>query len=331
MKKIGLFTIYKAKNYGTQLQARAMYTVLQRIAGENSVRILSEEKDVSLNIFKPFSKNPLTIYKRWQYWCKHRKYIHQYQIGSFAESYDVVVIGSDELWNVWNPDFQHSERYVGHGFHAKRKIVFAMSCNCSTNSDFVQQYGCTPFAALDAIAARDSMTQTLVQSIDNKQPIRVLDPTFLVDFHTDKVSENNYIMVYGYHFEEKEIAEIKAFATSENLKLISIGFEHHWCDKFVLCSSNEFLGYIQGAAYVVTSTFHGTVFSIKYNKLFASYVRENCKVVDLLIHFSLQERNSSIFKLDNILRKRIDYDGINDQIKEEREKSFQWLEKKVRE
>lgn len=91
------------------------------------------------------------------------------------------------------------------------------------------------------------------------------------------------------------------------------------------------MGYIQGAAYVVTSTFHGTVFSIKYNKRFASYVRENCKVEDLLTYFSLQERNSSIFELDNILRKRIDYDDINNQIKEEREKSFQWLEKKVRE
>lgn len=330
MKKIGLFTIYKAKNYGTQLQAQALYTVLQKIAGENNVKILTEEKDISLNVFRPFSKNPLTVYKRGQYWRKHKKYISQYQVGSFNESFDVIVIGSDELWNVRNPDFQHSERYVGQGFDAKRKIVYAMSCNRSTSSEFVQQYGRTPFVVLDAIAVRDKMTQTLMQEINHELPMRVLDPTFLVDFQTDKVHEDNYIVVYGYQFEEKEIAEIKAFAASKSLKLISVGFEHHWCDKFVLCSNKEFLGYIQGAAYVITSTFHGTVFSIKYNKQFASYVRDNCKVEDLLVHFSLQERNSSEYDLDTILQNVIDFNDINQQIKVEREESLQWLERNVK-
>lgn len=331
MKKIGLFTIYKAKNYGTQLQAQALYTVLQKIVGENNVQILSEEKDISLNIFKPFSKNPLTVYKRGQYWRKHRKYISQYQVGSFDENFDVIVIGSDELWNVRNPDFQHSERYVGQSFDAKKKIVYAMSCNRSTSSEFVQQYGRTPFVALDAIAARDRMTQMLVQEINHEQPDRVLDPTFLVDFQTDKINEDNYIVVYGYQFEEKEIAEIKTFAVSNSLKLISVGFEHHWCDKFVLCSNKEFLGYIQGAAYVITSTFHGTVFSIKYNKQFASYVRDNCKVEDLLVHFSLQGRNSSDNDLNTVLQNKIDFNDINRQIKEERKESLHWLERNVKE
>ncbi len=332
MKKIALFTIYKARNYGTQLQAQALYGILNKIAGDDSVQILSEEQDSFLNcLFKPFSKNPLIIYKRWKYWKEYKKYIHQYKVGDFDECFDLIVIGSDELWNVRNPDFQHSRRYVGIGFKSNKKIAYAISCNRSTSSDFIQQYGNTPFIELNEISVRDVMTQELVTKISNKQPIRVLDPTFLWDFQASPVKKKNYIMVYGYQFEEDEITEITMFAKAKNLKTVSVGFEQRWCDQVSLCSAKEFLGYVQNATYVVTSTFHGTVFSIKYNKQFASYARDNCKVNDLLEHFSLESRNSSNYDLSLILQKEISYDNINSQIETEKRESLLWLTRNIKE
>ena len=325
MKKIGLFTIYKAKNYGTQLQAEALYTILKKIGNTENVYVLTEENDISANPFRPFSKNPLTILKRLYYWKMHRQYLTQYQKGKFEDFYDAVVIGSDELWNVLNPDFIHSDKYVGKGFNANKKIVYAMSCNRSSSTEFVKQYGNNPFLELNSISARDNMTQTLVQEIKNERPIRVLDPTFLVDFEVAFPAERKYLMVYGYQFNENEILEIKAFAATKHLMTISIGFEHHWCDRFILCSTNEFLGYVQKAEYIVTSTFHGTVFSIKYNKPFASYVRDNCKVGDLLEHFSMQDRNASVKRLSEILEREIEYSSVNKQVDDERQMSVRWL------
>lgn len=329
MKKIGLFTIYRAKNYGTQLQAQALYQILQGLTHNCDIRILSEEEKVKPDLFNPFSKNPCTYIKRFCYWKKHQKYMTQYNLGGFDETYDIIVIGSDELWNVRNPDFEHSSRYIGKNINSNRKIVYAVSCNRGTSMEFIQQYGATPFESLNAISCRDKMTQKLVQDILAVNPVRVLDPTFLVEFESEKIFKKNYLMVYGYQFDDDEVANILTFAAAKHVKVISVGFEHHWCEFFVLCSSKEFIGYIQNATYVVTSTFHGTVFSIKYNKQFASYVRENCKVEDLLNHFSLVERNATGSDLYTIFANTVDYRKVNQQIERECEESLRWLERQM--
>lgn len=323
--KVALYTIYKATNYGTQLQAEALYSLLETIVGEGNVRILSEENDIRANIFRPFSKNPITWFKRLNYWIKHETYTSQFQVGNITEKYDAVVIGSDELWNVLNPDLKHSGYYIGKGFYSENIYTYAISCNKAKVTDFVTKYGEKPFVGINEISVRDSMSMELVKTLIGKEPVTVLDPTFLVEFKPKAINEKSYIMVYGYQFYDDEIAEIKRFALREHLKLISVGFEQRWCDRFVLCSNKEFIGYIQKAKYIVTSTFHGTVFSIKYNRQFVSYVRDNSKVKDLLEKFDILSRNATERDLSVIFDEQINYIPINQTIKKEKETSKSWL------
>ena len=65
-----------------------------------------------------------------------------------------------------------------------------------------------------------------------------------------------------------------------------------WADEYVLASPLEVLAYIKHADYVVTDTFHGTVFSIKYQIPFATIIRKSNqeKLSDLLDTFELQKR-----------------------------------------
>ena len=49
------------------------------------------------------------------------------------------------------------------------------------------------------------------------------------------------------------------------MKLISVDYSNSWCDKNIIdIDPFEWLGYFKNAKYVLTSTFHGTIFSLKY-------------------------------------------------------------------
>ena len=75
---------------------------------------------------------------------------------------------------------------------------------------------------------------------------------------------------------------------------------------------------------MITDTFHGSVFSIKYNKRFATFVRNtgasgnNEKLNDLLATFGLSDRSvQNARDLESILDREIDYDNVNTTIDNE--------------
>ena len=94
------------------------------------------------------------------------------------------------------------------------------------------------------------------------------------------------IAVYTYSnriCDKDEINAIKLFAHNYGLKTIGVGMYQIWCDENVLGEPFEIVGYLK-VEYVVTDDFHGSVFSIKYKKRFATFVRESNrnKLIDLL-------------------------------------------------
>ena len=92
--------------------------------------------------------------------------------------------------------------------------------------------------------------------------------------------------------EGKEAEAIREFAKRENKKILSLGFYQPFCDEYVLASPLEVLVYIKYADYVITDTFHGTVFSIKYQKKFGTIIRDSNrqKLGDLMQRFGVMER-----------------------------------------
>lgn len=329
--KVGMLTIYKAKNYGTQLQAWALYNILRDFDSVSEVKVMSIEDEPKPCLMKPRTKNPLVVAKRLRHYFSRKQFVRKFETGKLEAHYDLIIIGSDELWNVSNIDLEISPYYVGDGFDAPRKITYAMSCNTTTVDEFVKEYGKNPLECLDAISVRDCMTYKLVKSLGVTVQKRVLDPTFLWNFDYVLPKERHYLLVYSYGMNESQQKIVLDFAKKNKLKTIAVGFELWWCDKYVLCSAEEFIGYIKNAAYVVTSTFHGTVFSIKYGAKFASFVGTNSKIKDLLEHFGLEERNATTKTLDKIFQLEIDYRFIWEQIDYEKQESLEWLQEQIKE
>lgn len=127
---------------------------------------------------------------------------------------------------------------------------------------------------------------------------------------------------------KNEIKAIKAYAHKHNLKIISITHYLDWVDEVAIASPFEVLAYFRDANCVATDTFHGTIMSIKYNKQFATIVREmnNNKLTGLLSQFHLRDKEVKDIKtLEKILDSQIDFSKINELIVAEQAKSVKYL------
>ncbi len=86
----------------------------------------------------------------------------------------------------------------------------------------------------------------------------------------------------------------------------------------------EFLGLISNAEFVVSSSFHGSVFSIIYEKPFYSFVNPSLpdRIVSLLKTFNLEDRQITEYKS---MSNTIDYKNVKRILAEEVEKSKNYL------
>jgi len=93
------------------------------------------------------------------------------------------------------------------------------------------------------------------------------------------------------------------------------------------CSPKEFISYFHSAKYIITNSFHGTAFSINFNKDFTTYLLKhshnvNTRLINLLELFGLQNR---LYKGTSI-SSNINYDSVNENLNEYRAYSIKFLD-----
>ena len=109
-------------------------------------------------------------------------------------------------------------------------------------------------------------------------------------------------------------------------KVISFGEHRAWCDKTICYDPFAFISYFKNASFVVTDTFHGTIFSILYEKNFAEYGKNKKKITDLLFKFGLESRiKTDNVSLCEIYEDQIDYKNINKLVEMFRSESMSYL------
>lgn len=330
--RIGIVTVQDSNNFGSFLQAYALQTVLQEM-GHEVCFIRSRSKKYIMNIFfhvKPNKRELVRFFRfvkmNWNGWKKYKRF--QKEQGCFVlvdnysdELFDVVILGSDEIWNVKNSVFQKS---VFYGEKMQRVMAYAVSIGDSTYEDMK----CIPQKWINKISpvlSRDVHTSKFLESINIESPV-VCDPTFLVDknifkrkYKSDLLNGQPFILIYSYGLNTQMVLQIKEFAKKYNLRILSACFPFEWCDGVIECAALDFCTVLEQAKYVFTSTFHGTIFSILNHKQFVSYPQSR-KTSDLLYSLGMPDRivevkDFSIMNLeDKLMDKRIDYKEIDNRI-----------------
>ncbi len=336
-KKITIVTLYDSINCGTFLQAYSLGEFLKengyeplylKLKNDNSTINLKIKNKMKLKeiIIKIIRK--IKLKKKFKNIGSYFKTIDLEELNA-NENIKNVIIGSDEIWNVNNDSFIHYKEFFGYNFKNKNVIAYAPSCNDINKTNIKKYDKKLNFNNFNFLSSRDEKTYNLLKEYKMEKVTNVLDPTFLTDSYKNNLEDiklKNYIVVYGHSFNDDQIQTIKKIAKEKNKKLISITKYYDWCDENFIATPFEFLSYIKNADYIITSTFHGSVFSIIFEKNFIAFVEKENKVSDLLRKFGLESR---IFENANegldLLNKSIDYKKINNIKKEMKKESVEYL------
>ena len=266
--KIGIVTVYDGvSNVGSYLQAYAMQLALRKLGHEV---FFVEKKTVPARIWQHVARiNPkraffLRLKSGWNYLRVSRAF-HFVKPEKTEKKLDMLLFGSDEIWNMDNPYFKDS-LFFGTGATLP-KVAYAVSAGAMEQSTLEENRAIVKgVEGFSAVLVRDERTRQLMAPFVKTPMPMVCDPTFLVGREALQVPvkrpEGKYLLVYSYGLDQPMIDNICRFAKEKNLKIVSAHFWHIFCHKIIPCKPLEFGSLMAGAEYVFTSTFHGAVFAM---------------------------------------------------------------------
>ena len=191
------------------------------------------------------------------------------------------------------------------------------------------------------ISVREESAKKLLESVGVKNIKVVLDPVFLLEKKDYEkfikpVKYKKYLLIYS--FEKKHITEKIAQEVSKKLglQIIEIGnFRPKYSSNKYLqnIGVEDFLSLFNYADFIITSSFHGTAFSVLLNKQFVSVEPSIRKIrlSNILNTLTLNERLIAIkdgYTLGDLL-KPINYNKVNSLVGIEVEKSRNFLKNAI--
>ena len=337
--KVGILTFHEGLNHGAFLQAYATMRVLENLGHEAVIINYKNSKHWWDEDVRPWLayRRPIRFvdrFKKQAAFHRDQKLFNQTRFTKQPEEvqkldFDAVVVGSDVVWNY--KVFGFDDLFFGN-LPAKKKISYAPSFGWVNHGDAHPEGVAEGIRSFDVISVRDENTQKIVESIIGEPPPIVLDPTLIHDFTDDEVVTSRikqldrYIMVYAYVADPDVITMVRNYADEHGLKVVSVGYRQFWCDRvFMDVGPMEWLGFYKNASFVVTSTFHGSIFSLKYEKEFIYIKNEKAhnRVVSLADICGLHD---AFFKTnEKAVLIRPDYVDVNQRLSPLIQFSRQWL------
>lgn len=299
------------------------------------------------------------FYQTYRYRHEYWNYLGLTHKPNYTPELDILFIGSDEVFNCLQENVRvgYSKELLGQNNRAKIVATYAASFG-NTTMDKINQFGkkneiSKYLESFDFFSVRDTNTYNVISELSNKKPVTNMDPVLMYDFYSEledtKLSDKQkelmskpYMIVYAYpnRLKEQEIQKLKQFAKEKELMIYGISGYQAYADEMIYDAPLNILQYFKHAQYVVTDTFHGTIFSVINNKPFATIVRKSInggygnqeKLEDLLKKLELKER----FTFDGedivrILDTQIFYQKTNEIIRSERVKAKAYLAEVINE
>lgn len=260
---------------------------------------------------------------------------------------DVLVIGSDEVFNCLQlgPNVGYSLELFGRHANAARIVSYAASFG-NTTLEKLKHYGVAEEISgllkdFDALSVRDRNSASVVEELTSIVPQIHLDPVLVSGIENATWADgpnDGFIILYGYSFRftEEECSAAMAFAHSRGLKLVAVGEDQILRDEHIRCRPDQVLPYFKSAEYVVTDTFHGTIFSAVSHTPFVTIPRGDKngqggniqKLTSLLDGIGLADRRiESIDGIESVLTSKIDFSYSDEIRRKEAQRSMNYLQR----
>ena len=333
---VKVITRHAPSNYGSLLQSIATQTVLEHLGyeckmidyqrkDERGIRMVlnqvSRKKDFSSPLKKLFYiiiRYPVEKYAQCRFDRMRNRYLKMTKRCTTPEDLsqlkaDAFMTGSDQVWGPVITGMYDAAYFLQFATGGAKRLSYAASFGKTNFDAATTRVYQQMLASYDKITVREDSAVQMLESWGAKNCYgQVLDPTLLLsaDEWIDllvyeemqiKYASQKYILVYQIHNDRQLSSYALRLAAHTGLKLLRVNpFMHqvHRGGKFVLCPDvTEFLSLIKNATYIVTDSFHGTCFSLTFEKQF----------IEVLPNITTGTRNQSILALTG-LSNRIVYD-----------------------
>lgn len=130
----------------------------------------------------------------------------------------------------------------------------------------------------------------------------------------------------------EEIKQIEQFCRIHSLEIVSLGAPQMWIKNHLILTPFEALAAFRNAEFVVTDTFHGTIFSAKYAKRFVTISRPSNynKMKSLIEDLEIEQHYANDFSsLEEIYQIENDKSRINALSIQGREHTVEYLKRIV--
>lgn len=336
MKKVGILTFHASHNYGSMLQAFALQQAIKKLGYAPKIinlrtikqrEIYSYFKNRKINSFKefiryillfPYQKELKIKYDKFESFIK--KYLDCTKEYSCIEElreenlkFDYYIAGSDQIWNTRCSDFDFS--YLLPFVRNKKKIAYAPSLGpIKNNYDNLLEY----IKGFDCISVREKQNFYSIEQKLGKEIFVALDPTLLLTkkewfeyIGNENIIKDEYIYIYAPSYRQNILSVAKKLKKKFKVPLIIsniIGYRTLYFGNYIKYFDTgplEFLNLIKNAKFIVSGSFHATLFSMLFEKeVFSPNIEKDYRLLTLMEKFkNLQkEREKSLSFLKEALK-----------------------------
>lgn len=324
-QKVAIMTWYCYQNYGSALQAGAIYHMLDMMGYKPDFVNYEPKGTVRESIKNSFPKrlankvktklNP--IYTSEERSCRFENYLAERttctarcnsypELHDLNKEYDAFVCGSDQIWA---PICYDSKYFLDFVEDPGKMVAYAPSIGLpEIENDTIRKRMTQNIARFKHLSIREKQGAELIKKLTGKDAKVVLDPTFLLNScewdsyadvkNAEKLPDERYILCYFLGGLKKYMKYVQVLSKKMSIPFFvipqtvqekksgnAVPFE---------VGPKEFVSLIKNAAYVCTDSFHGMAFSINYNIPFSVFKRFS--------DADPRNQNSRIFSLLNILQ-----------------------------
>ena len=367
MKKIGCMTFHAAHNFGSVLQAFALQEFFHHFFSDYTYEIINfrtqfqkekyksifEKKDIKSRIKQIImfnEKNNISLKKeRFEKFINNRLNVTKEfdtleSLEKETFKYDYYLCGSDQIWNIKAPDFNWAYLLE---FASGKKISYAASFGPSEqiyNNDTKERM-IHDLKMFNSISVREKGSYDNVYSLTNISPSINIDPTMLLTksdwdkiICKERLINHKYILLYDLKRNKNTYKIAKYYSRKMKIPVVLItgdlyghlkfGFEHYYS-----CGPEEFLNLIKNAELVLSSSFHGNVFSVLFEKDFYAINGLNDMRLQTFLDFlNLKNRNINLDNYKELLKepKIINYEKVKEILEIEKKKTINYFEEALK-
>lgn len=315
MKKIGIMTMHRVLNCGSALQAYSLQQFLENNGYDVEIidYIYPNKYHKSYTdqrgIFRKFAS---FIYHNFligdlrklrssfnRFYKKYLKLspskyrtINSLKIN--CPKYDCYISGSDQ---VWNPRYiRYDTSFMLSFVLNSPKISYSSSFSVNSIPNEFKDIYASCLKDYKHISIRESSSSNIINELISKDSTLVVDPTLLLepsDFleiakSSNIVIDQPYILVYvlGYAWDPYPYVVDIINRIDEDLKLpiVVLSFNTKYLKRLnssvveYAPTPENFIYLFSRAKFVITDSYHGTIFSVKYNVPFYSLVQSDLSV-----------------------------------------------------